>query len=300
MHCIFILLFIFLSITSDVNAAKIRPKTVKSNQGITVSPLSKPTSLIADMSSGLILHANNEQELIYPASLAKLMTAYIVFEMLESGQLHINNEMLVSKRAENEKPSKLGLTAGERIKVRDAVNALVIRSANDVSIVFAEKISGSEEKFVKLMTQRARILGMKNTVFRRASGWHHPKQYSTAVDLAKLAIALKRDFPKYYPLFSKSSFVFKKRIVSGHNPVTEQYKGANGLKTGFTNPSGFNLITTATRGNRSLVGVVTGSKTADSRNKKMIKLLDKYFNLDSHTLERKQKQVSVLPNKLLQ
>ncbi len=297
---IVLLLFILFSCTSsNAKAIKSKNQTLKTKSLSTLYPMSKPSELIADMETGVILHAVNEEELIYPASLAKLMTAYVVFEMLESKKLSVNDEIIVSKKASIQKPSKLGLRIGEKIKTKDAVYALVVKSANDAAIALAEKISGTEENFVKLMNKKASILGMKHTVFRRASGWHHPKQYSTAIDLAKLSIALKRDFPQYYSMFSISSFMFKNRIIKGHNIVTEKYKGATGLKTGFTGPSGFNLITTAARNGKSLIGIVTGSKTALGRNKKMVSLLDKHFNMKTNfALSPRKKKVSVLPNKI--
>jgi len=260
---------------------KNKPKKAKAKTAAVVFPASPPTALVIDMDSGKVLHAVNHKELIYPASLTKLATAYMVFEALEAGQLSMDEYITVSKRAERELPCKLGLKAGEMIKVEDAINGLTIKSANDAAVALGERIAGTEEKFVKLMTARARSLGMNDTVFRRASGWHHPEQHTTATDLAKLTMGLKRDFPQYYHLFAKSSFEFRGKTIRGHNPVTENYIGATGGKTGFTCPSGFNLVTTAERNGKRLLGIVTGSRTAASRNQKMVTLLDQHFGVQA-------------------
>ncbi len=286
---IFTILCLICLITSEASAAK---KT-KRKSAVVVSPVSPPTSLVVDMNTGKVLHSSNATALIYPASLAKLGTIYMVFEALEAGKLSMDDYIPVSKRAEAELPGKLGLRAGERIKVSDALDGLIVKSANDAAVALGEKIAGTEDRFVKLMTQRAHSLGMTNTVFCRASGWHHPEQHTTAIDLAKLAMALKRDFPDYYHLFSKTSFEFRGKTINGHNPVTRDYEGAEGMKTGFTCPSGFNLITTASRGGKSLVAVVTGSKTAAGRNQKMVTLLDQHFDVKALAEGKKLAKQSV-------
>lgn len=253
-------------------------KKSKTKKKITVY---NPTqaALVVDARTGKILHASNSKKRIYPASLTKVATLYMLFEALESGRLTLNQKIKVSEYATKAKPSKLHLKAGETIKVKDLILALSVKSANDAARVVAEALAGSEEKFARLMTVRARQLGMKNTVFKNASGWHHPDQKTTVVDLAKLAIAIKRDFPQYYHFFSKTSFVYNGKTINGHNKVMASYPGAEGLKTGFHLPSGYNLITTATRGNRSLVGVVIGGKTSLERDSKMVKLLDAHFDM---------------------
>ena len=244
------------------------------------------TSLIVDGKSGKILHSRNARTKIYPASLTKVMTVYLIFEALESDKLSLNQKLYVSKYAAQALPSKLYLEQKERISVRDAILALTVKSANDVARVAAENMAGSEQKFARLMTIRARQLGMKNTNFTNASGWHDPKQVTTAVDLAKLSIAIKRDFPQYYHFFNKTSFRFKGKTINGHNRVTATYPGAEGLKTGFHTPAGCNLITIATRDNKSLVGVVTGSKTSAMRDKQMVQLLDQYFGVRHKTIKK--------------
>jgi len=273
------LLVVSISLTTLVaDAAK---KTVKKT-----SSQPTKTSLVVDGKSGKILHSSNAQTKIYPASLTKVMTIYLIFEALESGKLNMNQKLYVSSYATEARPLKLYLKPKERITVRDTILGLIIKSANDAARVAAENIAGSEKKFARLMTIRARQLGMKNTTFTNASGWHDPKQVSTAVDLAKLSMAIKRDFPQYYHLFKKNSFEFKGKTVKGHNRVSETYPGAEGLKTGFTNSAGCNLITAATRGNKSLVAVVTGQNSSAIRNKKMVKLLDEHFGTNHKTIKK--------------
>lgn len=243
------------------------------------------TSLIIDGNTGQILHARNASKKIYPASLTKIMTLYLIFEALNSQKLTMEQELYVSSHASRAKPMKLYLKPQSRITVKDTILALIVKSANDAARVAAENIAGSERKFARLMTIRARQLGMRHSFFTNASGLHHPKQVSTAVDLAKLTMAIKRDFPQYYPLFKKNNFYFRGKLIKGHNQVTETYPGAEGLKTGFTNQAGCNLITTAKRNGRHLIGIVTGNDTSTSRNRKMVELLDKYFAVPHHTIK---------------
>lgn len=235
------------------------------------------TSLIIDAKTGKILHAQNVSHHIYPASLTKVMTLYMLFDALESGRIKPDQKLFISQYATEAEPSKLYLKSGDYITAQDAALGLIVKSANDVARVVAENIGGSEARFAKLMTAKARQLGMKNTTFKNASGLHNPQQISTAADLAKLTLAIKRDFPEYYPLFASNRFEFKGRMIKGHNKVSEIYAGAEGLKTGYTLASGCNLITTATRGNKSLIGVVTGVATISGRDEKMMDLLDQHF-----------------------
>jgi D-alanyl-D-alanine carboxypeptidase (penicillin-binding protein 5/6) len=246
------------------------------------------TSLIVDGKTGKILHSHNQNVRVYPASLTKVMTLYMLFEALEAGKFALNDKLHVSPNATRAHPSKLHLKAGEQISVREAILALIVKSANDAAIVVAENIAGSEQKFAKLMNIRAKQLGMKNSFFTNASGWHHPAQKTTPIDLAKLSIAIKRDFPQYYGFFAKTSFKFKGKQINGHNRLTANYPGAEGLKTGFTNPAGCNLITVATRNGKTLVGVVTGSNKAIARDKKMASLLDKHFGIKNDNLKPKK------------
>lgn len=255
-----------------------KPESWKKKKAIAARPRVQ-TSLVVDARTGQILHAHNATEKIYPASLAKIMTLYLLFEAVDSGKFSMKDRLYVSDHAAEAPPSKIYLKAGEKISVKDAILALVVKSANDAARVAAENIAGSERKFVQLMNIRAEQLGMRDTLFTNASGWHDPKQVTTALDLAKLSIAVKRDFPKYYHFFANDSFIFQGKRIKGHNRVTANYPGAEGLKTGFTTPAGCNLITAATRGKRSLIGVITGSTSAATRDQKMMSLLDQHFGV---------------------
>lgn len=271
-----VILFVFVNVSAI--AGETSKKVKKVSRPIQISgPIQ--TSLVIDGKTGKVLHASNEKEIIYPASLTKVMTLYILFDALESGKIGMNDKFHVSKYASEALPLKLYVQPGEKISVQDSIRAIAIRSANDVSRVVAENIAGSESKFAHLMTLKARQLGMKNTIFANASGWHDPRQVTTAVDLAKLTIAIKRDFPQYYHFFKETSFSFKGKTINGHNRVTATYPGAEGLKTGYHIPAGCNLITVATRGNKSLVGVVTGRKSGSVRDRHMVELLDKHFGV---------------------
>lgn len=245
------------------------------------------TSLVVDGKTGKILHAQNENTKIYPASLTKVMTLYLLFEALDSGKLSLHDSLHVSKKASASLPCKLNLKAGEKITVKEAILGLIVKSANDAAVTVAENMAGSEQKFAKLMTLRAKTLGMKNTIFTNASGWHDPRQMTTAIDLAKLSIAIRRDFPQYYGFFAKTNFNFRGKQVNGHNSLTANYPGAEGLKTGFTNPAGRNLITTATRNGRTLVGIVTGSHSRTHRDTKMANLLDEHFGVSKKLVTTK-------------
>lgn len=270
------ILFILPIFTSQVDLVYAAKKAQKKSSA-TPGPIQ--ASLVVDGKTGKVLHADNANAKIYPASLTKVMTLYVLFESLESGKLSLSDELYVSKNATKSLPSKLYLKPGERITVRDAILGLIVRSANDAAVTIAENLAGSEQKFAKLMNIRAKSLGMKSTFFTNASGWHDPLQMSTAVDLAKLSIAIRRDFPQYYVFFSKTSFNFKGKHINGHNPLTATYPGAEGLKTGFHNPAGRNLITVATRNGITLVGVVTGTRSRTHRDTKMASLLDEHFGV---------------------
>ncbi|GAB4164456.1 MAG: D-alanyl-D-alanine carboxypeptidase family protein [Rickettsiaceae bacterium] len=271
--------FVILLFVVSVPATSVLAATKKKQAG----PIQ--ASLVVDSKTGKVLHAYNAKRKIYPASLTKIMTIYLIFEALESGKLTLNHKLQVSKYATEALPSKLYLRAGERISVRDAILALTVKSANDVARVVGENIAGSEQKFARLMTIRARQLGMNNTNFTNASGWHDPKQVTTAVDLAKLSMAIKRDFPQYYHFFRQTNFAFKGKVITGHNRVTATYPGAEGLKTGYHTPAGCNLVTAATRGNKSLVGIVIGRKSSAVRDRHMVELLDQHFGVRHPTVK---------------
>jgi D-alanyl-D-alanine carboxypeptidase (penicillin-binding protein 5/6) len=281
--CFVVTTILLLSVGLQVNISE---ATKKKTQSKTTGPIQ--TSLVVDGKTGEVLHSHNESVKIYPASLTKVMTLYMLFEALEAGKFSLNDKLYVSQNATKAKPCKLFLKAGEQISVKDAILSMVVKSANDTAIVIAENLAGTEQKFSQLMNIRAKQLGMKNSFFTNASGWHHPEQKTTAVDLAKLAIAIKRDFPQYYSFFSKTNYMYKGKKINGHNRLTASYPGAEGLKTGFTNPAGCNLITVATRNGKTLVGVVTGSSRGVHRDKKMVNLLDEHFGVKKETLKTKK------------
>ena len=237
---------------------------------------SKDSYLIVDANSGRELLSDRPDELRHPASLTKLMTLYLTFAALDSGRLSLGDALPVSTNALNAQPTKMGL-AGGMVVVRDAVMGLVTRSANDAAVVLGEALGGDEENFARLMTQKARQLGMSSTVFRNASGLPNREQVTTARDLARLANALLRDFPHYYPVFSVQTYSYRGRPLENHNRMLASYAGADGLKTGYTAASGFNLVMSAMRDNRRLIGVVMGGDTAFQRDRLMAELMDRGF-----------------------
>ena len=237
----------------------------------------KDAYLILDATSGRELVADRADELRHPASLTKLMTIYLTFSALDSGRLSLGDALPVSINALNAPPTKMGLPPGGTVNVRDAAMALVTRSANDAAVVLAEALGGDEATFAQLMTSKARQLGMSSTVYRNASGLPNRDQVTTARDLARLAFALMRDFPHYYAIFSVQSFPYRGRILENHNRMLLSYEGADGLKTGYTAASGFNLVMSAMRDNRRLIGVVMGGDSAGQRDRMMADLMDYGF-----------------------
>jgi D-alanyl-D-alanine carboxypeptidase len=237
----------------------------------------KDSYLIVDASSGRELASDQPDDLRHPASLTKLMTLYLSFSALDSGRLSLGDALPVSMSALNAPPTKMGMPPNGTVIVRDAVMGLVTRSANDAAILLAETLGGSEEGFAAQMTQKARQLGMASTVFRNASGLPNPEQVTTARDMARLANALLRDFPHYYPVFSVLTYNYRGRPLENHNRMLASYAGADGLKTGYTNASGFNLVMSAVRDNRRLIGVVMGGHTAFQRDRLMADLMDQGF-----------------------
>lgn len=242
-----------------------------------IPPVPKYSALVVDAQTGAVLYDRFSNELRIPASLTKMMTLYMLFEEMEAGRLQPNTPLSVSARAQGQAPSKLGLAAGETIDVDSAIKALVVNSANDVAVVIAERIAGSEARFAQRMTEKARAIGMKKTTFRNASGLPNAQQRSTARDLATLGRRLMRDYPQYYHYFSTTTFAWDGRTYRTHNQLVRNYAGAEGLKTGYTRLSGFNLVTSANRDGRRLVGVVMGGRSVRSRDSHMRELLDAAF-----------------------
>ncbi len=234
-------------------------------------------SIVVDVDSGQVLHAVNADTRNYPASLTKMMTLYMLFDALEKKTLTLDQPLKVSKRASGMPPSKLGLKRGQTILVKDAIMALTTKSANDVAVVVAEALGGKETTFAKMMTERARQLGMSRTTFRNASGLPNRGQKSTARDMVYLAKALKEEFPQYYHYFSVRSFSYNGRTYRNHNRLLKGYQGTDGIKTGYTRASGFNLVSSVERNGRRVIAVVFGGKTSKSRDRHMVKLLDRGF-----------------------
>ncbi|MHC1551771.1 serine hydrolase [Phyllobacterium sp. K27] len=238
-----------------------------------------PSWVVLDVSTEKVLGQDKANSPHGPASLAKMMTVYLTFEALKKGKLRWNDAIVVSKNASQKIPLKLWLKPGSTITVREAVNGMIVRSANDAATAIAEHLGKTEARFAKQMTLRARQLGMKSTVFRNPWGMTQKGQSTTAYDMAVLAVALMRDFPQEYPLFAQPSFTFRGKTIKGHNNLMYRYAGVDGLKTGYTDASGFNLASSLRENNRRIVGVILGGKTARSRDNEMAGLLRKYSPL---------------------
>lgn len=234
-------------------------------------------SFLLDAQSGKVLQSSNENELNYPASLTKMMTLYLTFQALHDGRLSWDQRLTMSENAESKEPYKLAVGVGRKVTVKEAVDGIVVLSANDAAVALAEQLAGSEEAFARLMTQKAHDLGMVNTVFRNPSGLPDPEQVTTARDMATLGLALMSDFPEEFKLFSMRGFQFRGMKLRGHNNLMYRYDGVDGIKTGFTDASGYNVVTSASKDNRRVIGVVMGGKTADERDQTMAGLLDTYL-----------------------
>ena len=241
------------------------------------APAARYAAVVIDADTGAVLHGNRSTARRYPASLTKMMTLYLVFERLQNGKYKLSTPLKVPYRATLQPPSRLGVKRGSKISVRDAIRALAVKSANDVATTVAYNIAGDERKFARVMTRKARELGMRRTTFRNASGLWHSKQWTTARDMARLARALMRDFPQYYGYFSVKAFKFRGRTYRSHNRLLRRYPGADGLKTGYISKSGFNLAFSAKRNGRRLITVVMGGRTARSRDRHVAQLTDRVF-----------------------
>lgn len=222
-------------------------------------------SLVYDVNSGRILQETNATALRHPASVTKVMTLYMLFEQLERGRFTLNSELPVSVNAARQAPSKLSLRPGDTIAVEDAIKALVTKSANDVAVVVAEAIGGNEPRFAEMMTQKARSIGMSRTTFRNASGLPNPAQVTTARDLATLGQVIQDRFPKYYGFFGTRTFAYDGDVYRNHNRLLGAVEGVDGIKTGYTRASGFNLLTSAKSDGRHIITVVLGGRSARAR-----------------------------------
>jgi D-alanyl-D-alanine carboxypeptidase len=244
---------------------------------ISESSHGRHAAIMIDADNGSVLHEVNATHSWYPASLTKVMTLYMAFDALKAGQIHLYDTLRASYHASRQPNSKLGLRPGETLTVQEAILAIITRSANDAAVVLAEHIGGTEESFAVKMTTKAHTLGMYDTHFMNATGLPHQWQVTTSRDMAMLAWKTQRNFPDYYPYFATHSFYFKGRELPGINKFTASYPGAEGMKTGFTCGSGYNLISTASQNGKRLIGVILGGMTSAERYQLMIDMMNDGF-----------------------
>jgi D-alanyl-D-alanine carboxypeptidase len=239
------------------------------------------SSLILEEESGKILSETRSDEIAYPASLVKVMTLYLTFEALEKHKLAMNQKLTISERGEEiarvNKSNSAHLRAGDKITVKEAIQGVIVKSFNESAVTLAEAVAGDEWNFARQMNEKAAELGMINTSFRNASGLHDEGQYTTSYDLARLAVAIKKNFPQYYHLFALKEFKYRGTKYKTHNHVLLDYKGAEGMKTGFTRASGFNLITSAKKRDKHLISILLGCASYQSRDRMTKELLNKSF-----------------------
>lgn len=257
--------------TRKARATKAAPK-----RPATPAP-SKDAAIVLDGVTGLVLYSRNADEQRFPASLTKMMTLYVLFEALDKGSLSLNTQLVTSSYASGVYPTKLGLKPGETISVDLAIKALAVLSANDAAVVIAEGLSGNESRFADRMTAKARAIGMTKSTFQNASGLPNPRQVTSAADMAMLGRRLAYDYPQYYHYFSTTSFQHGRRVYSTHDHLLAAFAGTDGIKTGYTRASGFNLVSSVVRDNKHLVGVVMGGISVPSRDREMMRILSDGF-----------------------
>lgn len=237
----------------------------------------KYAALVMDADTGEILHERNADDARYPASLTKVMTLYLLFDAINAGEVSLTDKMTVSRNASKQPPSNLKLAAGSKIKVEDAILALVTKSANDVAVVVAEHLAGTERAFAGKMTEKARDLGLENTTFKNASGLPNTSQVTTAHDLALLADSLLEQHAQYYHYFENKKFNWGRMVYKNHNELIDEVDGVDGIKTGYTRASGFNLMTSAERDGHRVIAVMLGGATSKSRNEHVKALVEAAF-----------------------
>ena len=253
----------------------------------------KFAAISLDAKTGQVLYAENPDARRYPASLTKVMTLYLAFDAIEAGKLHMGDRVRMSPHAAAQAPSKLGLRAGRTLSVRDAINVIVVKSANDVAVALAEKVAGSESRFVARMNAKAKALGMRHTHFANASGLPNPRNVTTARDLATLGRAMVRHHPRQYALFDQSSTRFHGRLIPGHNRLIAK-PGIDGMKTGYIRASGFNLMTSGVHDGHRVIAVVLGGSTAAIRDRYMAKLIRASFEAETQPHEERAQLVAEL------
>lgn len=250
------------SVTSPVQAAKKNPRYA---------------AFVIDANTGKTLFADSADEKRYPASLTKMMTIYMIFEAMQAGRINKKTKIPFSKYAASRPPTKIGVRAGQSITVEEAIMALITRSANDAAAAVGEYLGGSERRFAQMMTAKARRLGMRSTTFRNASGLPNSNQRTTARDMAMLGIALRQHYPQYYHYFGRSSFQFRGKRINGHNRLLGRIEGVDGIKTGYINASGYNLVSSVNRDGRRIVAVVMGGRSGSSRDAHMAQLIQAHL-----------------------
>ncbi|WP_136619018.1 MULTISPECIES: D-alanyl-D-alanine carboxypeptidase [Mesorhizobium] len=246
--------------------------------GDVVSSLAaRQAAIVVDAKTGKVLYSADANGRRYPASLTKMMTLYLTFEAMAKGEISRNSPVVFSAHASAEAPTKLGVKPGGSVTVETAILSIVTKSANDSATALGEMLGGNEPTFARMMTAKARALGMDGTVFRNANGLPDPGQFTTARDMATLGIALREHFPQYYGYFSQRSFLYGRQRINGHNRLLGRIKGVDGIKTGYTRASGFNLVSSVSDGNRRLVAVVMGGTSGGSRDNQMAGLINTYM-----------------------
>jgi len=243
------------------------------------SPLGMPrfAAVLMDADTSEILFAEQATAIRHPASITKVMTLYLAFDALKAGKLRLDDRVIMSARAVSQRPSKLGLGVGQSLSVADAIGVIAVKSANDVAVALAEKIGGTEDDFARMMTAKARQLGMRQTVFSNASGLPNPAHFTSAQDIAILSAAMIRNHPDHYRIFSDQIYSYGKLRMANHNKLLGNVPGVDGIKTGFTNDSGFTLTASALRGGRRLIAVVMGSPSSWQRDRDVTSLLNAGF-----------------------
>ena len=272
-----LLISLFAAVLSLACAGTIVPAQAYAQASPATQP--KYAAIVIDAHSGEVLYAQRADSARYPASITKVMTLYLAFEALEQGRIKLSDAVVISPRAAAQQPSKLGLRVGDTLTVDQAIRAIAVKSANDISVALAERIAGTEARFAALMTLRAEELGMTHTRFVNSNGLPDSRQLSSARDIALLSRAVMRDYPQYYSYFGQRYFEFRGATLRNHNGLLHRMPGVDGLKTGFTNASGFNLAASAVRDGRRLIAVVMGGASTASRDNHVAELLTAGFDV---------------------
>jgi D-alanyl-D-alanine carboxypeptidase len=279
--CVWGLITIFVIAAATPADARRHTRGTRSHSSSSSSYSPPYSAIVVDANSGATLHESSPDGVRHPASLTKIMTLYMLFEQLDAGKLTLESQITVSEHAADQSPTKLGVPAGGSIRVEDAIKAIVTRSANDIACAVGEALGGDEETFARMMTKKARALGMSRTTYRNASGLPDDEQVTSARDQAILGRAIQERFPRYYRYFSTRSFTYRGQRIGNHNHLLGSVEGVDGIKTGYVRASGFNLVTSIRRGGRHLVAVVMGGKSGSARDARMRDLVSQYISKGS-------------------